>query len=343
MTSERVRRVIDGCETDGLVWMADLRRAGVARSEVARSGHGPGALRRATRGLYLTRGQDLADPQVRSQVALAYAGPGALLTGLEAARLLGLRWVPETDARHVLVPADRRRESVDWLTVRRCTWWDELVPQVLGGLPLPPVAQVVVDAGREIVARQLVRDRMRGVGARRSPEYALRDVRGVVLGAVADGHCTVGEVRAVLERSQPAGTALVRRACLDAERGAVSPPEAELVDALLGRRVPFYVNCAVLVDGRLLGVADVWLLGRGVGAEMDSAEHHGSAEHLDATLLRDRRFTDAGLRLEHTTPARFRAGPDAFVDALLRSGRQGSEPPGLELRPRGPLLGAPPS
>lgn len=123
----------------------------------------------------------------------------------------------------------------------------------------------------------------------------------------------------------------------------MSPPEAELVDRLLPRGAPFYVNCEVWLDDVLLGVPDVWLVGTGVGGEMDSQERHGTPELLDATLARDKRFARAGLVLEHVTPQRFRAGPDAFVTGLLREAVRRralglAEPPGLLLVPRGPLL-----
>lgn len=194
------------------------------------------------------------------------------------------------------------------------------------------MAQVIVDAARELVGRQRVSDAQK-----------LQEIRGLVLGAVADKRCSVEEIRGVLERSAPAGTAFVRRACLDAERGCTSPPEAELVDALVGRGVPFYVNCEVWVDGVLLGVADVWLVGRGTGGEMDSREWHGDEDGLDATLLRHRGFAGASLSLEHVTPKRFRQAPQAFVGQLLgeavhRQQRGVGEPTGLVLVPRGPLL-----
>ena len=129
----------------------------------------------------------------------------------------------------------------------------------------------------------------------------------------------------------------------DAERGAASPPEAELVDGLLGCGHPFYVNPEVRLNGRFVGCLDVYLLGTGVGGEVDSVERHGEQESLDDTLGRHDSITRDGLWLVHVTPSRYRANPAAFQDRLLsavsdRRARGLGEPPGLQVIPRGPLL-----
>jgi hypothetical protein len=94
------------------------------------------------------------------------------------------------------------------------------------------------------------------------------------------------------------------------------------------------------VHGR--GVACRARPGRGgVGGELDSKEFHGETDKLDDTLRRHGRFR--GLELCHVTPGRYRANPDAFHRQLFEmvAERQAmglGDPPGLELKPRGPLL-----
>jgi hypothetical protein len=173
----------------------------------------------------------------------------------------------------------------------------------------------------------------------------LRDVRGVVLGAVSDGRTTAEAVRELLEREPRNGTARLRRALRDAERGCASPPEAELVDALVGCRLPFLVNPEVRVNGVLVGSPDVWLVGLGCGGEMDSRERHEHDDDFDATLARHDTFGAHGLVLGHLTPRRFRRDPAAGAAALLAVARARlclppglREPAGLEVRPCGPLL-----
>jgi hypothetical protein len=193
----------------------------------------------------------------------------------------------------------------------------------------------VVDACRQISADQLAVAPLR-----------LRDVRGVTLGAVADGRCTSDQLEHVLGLGNMWHTADVRRAIVDARRGAASPPEAELVDDLLAYGVPFYCNVEVLVDGRFIGVVDAYLIGTGVGGELDSVQEHADADRLDSTLLRHQGFADAGIELRHITPTRYRSNREAFHAALFSAARSRldkglGDPPGLELRPRGPLLCGP--
>lgn len=309
-----------GADTHGVVHARDLRRAGADPSTVQL------ALReqwqRLLRGVYLTR-RGPVDEVVQAHAAVQHAGAGAVVTGLVACRWHGLPWVPSSDRVQVLVPGERRRLSTGFVDVRRSSALDVVPVSVRHGLPVAGVSQAVVDACRDVPA--------------------LREVRGLVLGAVAGRRCTTQQLRDLLDVGAVAGTALTRRACLDAERGAASPPEAELADGLLGTGVPFCCNAEVWLDGELLGVVDAWLVGTGTGAELDSAEWHGSTDLLDATLRRDRRFRQAGLELVHVTPGRYRREPEAFHSELLAAAaarqRAGTaEPPGLVVVPRGPLL-----
>jgi hypothetical protein len=322
MTPDEFLQAVDAVARDHIVLARDLRALGATSADVARQ-RARGELTRQATGIYLTRGAPSGDLQ-QAKVARAHAGPDAVITGTLGARLLGLRWIPETGKAHTLVPPERRRATTEaWVLVRRCSWIHTLSTVDVDGVRVAPVPQLVVDATREL--------------------RNLRDARGVILGAVADGRCSVEEVRTILGRSAVGGTALARQACRDAERGAVSPPEAEAADLLIGRGVPFYVNCEVYLDGVLLGVADIWLVGQGVGGEVDSRAYHADEDVLDATLLRDKRFSGAGLVLHHITPTRLRDDPEGFVRGLLasaddRSRRGIVEPPGLTLRPRGPLL-----
>jgi hypothetical protein len=307
--------------SSGVVSAAELRLAGADRHAVSRASRS--AWQRPLTGIYVVDGRPITEP-VRAHIAVKHAGPGAVVTGLLACRWHGLRWVPESTAVHVLVDPDRRRQSSNlWVLVRRFADLDQLETSAAHGLRVAPVAQAVVDGAREL--------------------GSLRDVRGLVLGAVADKRCTTEELREILDRGAVAGTALARRACLDADRGAASPPEAELVDRLLRTGVPFYCNVEVWVGEQLLGIADVWLVGTGVGGELDSKECHGDADPLDRTLVRDKRFVRAGLDLGHISPRRFRDNPDGYCATLLAEAARRAalglqEPEGLRLVPRGPLL-----
>lgn len=137
-----------------------------------------------------------------------------------------------------------------------------------------------------------------------------------MLGAVAEGHTDPDTRTRLLDDGAVGGTAWARRAVGDAIRGACSPPEAELVDDLIGCGRPFYVNASLSVRGRFVGIADIYLVGTGVGGEMDSKEVHGDADLLDRTLVRHDTFTGAELSLVHVTPGRYRANPADFRERL---------------------------
>ena len=325
MTRDEIAVALAACSRDRIVLARDLRGAGLAGKEIARACT-TGQLERWAMGVYVVSGTP-DDARHRGRAALAAAGTGAVLSGLWAARWWGLRWVPDRPEGTVmvLVPSERRRRgSTDpWILVRRKNDLASLPTFLVGGMPVPSIAQVVVDASREVTS--------------------LRDVRGLVLGAVANRLCTVAEILEIVDRGAPAKTAWVRRACRDAERGAASPPEAEAADEMMGCGHPFYVNCAVYLNGVLLGIADIWLVGRGTGAELDSREFHEEPDLLEATFGRDKGFTRAGLSLDHWTPKSFRADRQGFVRSLIaeadrRTALGLTEPPGLTLKPSGPLL-----
>lgn len=329
-----------GATSAGVVTAAALRLAGAHPDAVtlalASRWQAP------VRGVYVLHQQPLSAVEL-AHVAVAHAGAGAVLTGLAAARALGLRWVPDLPAAMVLVEPERRRASSQGqVLVRRCAGLSSLATSSWAGLRVAPVAQVVADACRQVVSHR----RSGHDGTRPQAwldETCLREVRGLVLGAVADRRCTVEELVAVVEAGAMNGSALLRRACRDAGRGAASPPEAELGDGLWGLGVPFWCNVEVHDDQGLVAVLDAYLVGTGVGAEVDSRQEHASEQHLDATLRRHRKVQSRGAELLHVTPTRYRSDPAGFHRELVaaaqgRLARGLGDPPGLRFVPRGPLL-----
>ncbi len=319
-----------GRDSHGVVTAQELEAAGADLRVVTRL-VSSGRWTRLWRGTYLTS-PDAASPLMRAHAAIKHVSarhrdaapaPAAVVSGLAGARAIGLRWVPEGERVQVLVGPEVHRSSHEHVLVRRTADVASIRAWDWEGVPIADPARLVVDGAREC--------------------QSLRDVRGLVLGSIADGRTTPQDLLVLLDGGAVAGTAHTRRAVLDAQRGAASPPEAEFVDELVGSGLPFYVNPDVRVDGRFVGRFDAYLVGTGVGAEMDSKERHGHADALDATLLRHERVSRHGLELLHVTPARFRADPQAFITDLRRAvarrraaGR--GEPAGLQVIPRGPLL-----
>ncbi len=319
-----------GADSYGVVTADELQRAGVDLSVVARLVR-RGDWTRLSRGTYLCASHP-PGPMVRAHAALKHVearpgrarpAPGAVVSGLAGAQALGLRWVPAHERVQVLVGPHVQRRSDERVLVRRTADLADVVTWSWGGVPVAAASRLVVDGAREC--------------------QSLRDVRGLVLAAVSDGHAAPDDLLILLDAGAVGGTAMARRAVRDAQRGAASPPEAELVDHLLGWGRPFYVNPDLRLAGRFVCRPDVYLVGTGVGGEMDSQERHGGSEQLNDTLDRHERASAAGLTLVHVTPTRYRAAPGAFSARLLaavedRRRRGLGEPAGLQVVPRGPLL-----
>lgn len=307
---------------DGIITTADMVAAGLDPAVAARQVR-VGNWQRPARGVYVTSDRALTGLDL-GHVAARLAGAPLVISGLVVLRELGLRWLPESDRVVGLVGPWVRTPGSGRVVLRRTKDVALLQTWRRGGLELAPVDRAVVDAARE---------------TRR-----LRDVRGIVLGAVADNWASVDDLDRVLTTTQRNGSGLTRRAIDDARRGAASPPEAELVDALLGCGEPFYVNPDLLVDGRLIGSPDVYLPGLGIGGEVDSVERHeADDEGVESTYDRHERLTYCGIELVHLSVRRIRRdAPEAagylLQRAYARSQLKNPEPAGLTIRPRGPLL-----
>lgn len=129
---------------DGVIRTAVLRAQGVANSVIAARCRPGGAWRRLAPGVVL-----LADmPPTRRQLLRAaqqYAGPDALITGMDVLRARGspLR-VPAVV--HVLIPERRRVASQRFVLIERTTrmpacWWDR-------GLAFSHPVRAVLDTAR---------------------------------------------------------------------------------------------------------------------------------------------------------------------------------------------------
>lgn len=304
---------------DGVLARDDLRAARLSRT-LGDHERAVGRAQRLAPSTYLLGTAPPSDQQL-VLAALAHAGPDAVVTGLVACRLRGLPDVPPLQGVQVLVPARRRRVSRPLVRVTPTT---------------RPPATWLVDGVRVAVPHRALVDaavRLR----------AERDVRGLLLGAVAAGRCQLADLCDELEARARNGTALTRRVLVEAAAGARSAPEAEVAAVAhaavrRGQLPPFLLNADVLVGGTFVGRPDGWFPGLGLGWEVDSVRHHGSAHDLDQTLARHDGFARYGLQLLHVTPQRARSLGSGYAvvlaDAVAARRRGGQpEPPGLLVRP----------
>lgn len=261
----------------------------------------------------------VAEPTERqlARAALLGGGPASALTGLSACRLHGLRDVPDGGPVDLLVPVRQRLQVPQGVRLRRTG--HEVALEQAQGLRVVSADQAVVDA------------------ALRWPW--LQDVRALVLAGVADGRLDPELLDALLGRAPRRGSAHLRRALVDARRGAASAPEAELVDLLLPvarrLRLELLVNAEVWHQGRLVGRVDALLPALALGVEVDSLRHHGSSADLEATLRRHERFAAVGVRLLHVTPWGVRRTPEDVVARVLAAVRAAAViPSDVQVRPR---------
>jgi hypothetical protein len=283
-------------------------------------------------GVYVVDGR-VVDDDVKARMTAKVGGPGTVISGSLAARWLELPWIPVLPTVLGLIPAERRRRSRRFVVLRRTKALSTVRTFDREGMSVADVPWAVLDTAYEISRQRKAGDASK-----------LRDVRGVVLGAIGAGRVAIDELTQVLGMSTIAHSGLARRALVDAQRGAVSPPEAECIDDLLTYGIPFVANVEVWVQGRFLGIVDIWLVGTGVGIEQDSKQEHQEAGRLDRTLLRSKGFDTSGAVLHHVTPTRYRSDPHRFLGRVFADVRRRQvlglgDPPGIELRnPRGPVL-----
>lgn len=252
------------------------------------------------------------------EAALLYVGGDALITGLEACRLHGLRAVPEEPVVHVLIPHDRRVIGADYVIVERTIRFPTSV--VRDGVPLAPLPRAVIDACRRLRAfdpsRALITEAVQ---------------RGRVSPSVLEHELSIGSQR---------GTAVPREILRDVLTGARSVAEID------GQRVwertglpPLEWNVDVFhQDGRFIARPDGWSDNVALAWEIDSYEYHFQRGDYARTLERNARYAAAGIVLVQTLPNRLRAEPDAVAAELTAAHRAASARarPEVEVRRRLP-------
>ena len=241
-----------------------------------------------------------AEPSRRQLVeaALLYAGPGALLTGLEACRIHGLKQVPAQPGVHLLTPADRKVHGSDYVTIERTTRLPEAVHR--DGLPLAPLARAVLDACRRLKEHD-------PVGA-------------LIADAVQRGRLRPSWLLHELELGSKRGTAVARAVLKDVVGGARSVAEIDAKRVWERTGLPPLEWNVGLYDprGRYVATPDGWADDVGLAWEIDSFEYHFRRDDYARTVERNARYATAGVLLVQSLPTRLRQEPDR-VAADLRA------------------------
>ena len=308
---------------EGVASARQLVAAGVAERTVYHRCLEGGPWQRALPGIvFLFTGV----PSRRQYViaALLLGGPEAMVTGIEACRLHGLRRGPtrRTDPTvaeqvHLLVPHGRQLRSVGYVHVERTT--NLPAPVLRRGLRITPVARACADAVRRL-SRQ-------------------GEITELLSDAVQRRLCTVSELVQEIAENSRRGTALPNRVLRDVSDGVRSAAEAAAKRLWHRAALPEAGwNVPIHAPGRgLVGIADCWVDDVAMVWEIESTEWHLDPAAHDHTVARAGLFTAVGAVYVASKPRRVLTDPRE-VTALLRAVHAQAV-----ARPRPPLRAVPPS
>jgi hypothetical protein len=293
----------------------------IARPQVLACGMPPNALdrkiapsgtwRRLLPGVYAAVTGTVTLDQ-REMAALLYAGPNGLITGPAAVRRHHLS-SPGPDGVDVLIPWERKRQSVGFVRVHRTRRLPERCYRT-GPIQFAKPARAVADAAR-LLAK-------------------FDDVRAVICEAVQRRACSVAELTAELKAGPSAGAALFSEALAEIGDGVRSVAEADFRRLLLRSDLPAPMFNAQLfdTDGKFIAMVDAWWQRAGVAAEIDSRAYHLSAADQDTTADRRRKLIRHGIFPLHFAPKRIRvSGTDVLTD-IAAAIEQGLARPPLPIR-----------
>jgi hypothetical protein len=283
---------------DGVAARAELHACGLAAETVTRRCGPGGPWSMLLRGVVLLTGKVPTSRQ-RLRAALTLVGKDAVLSGVAALRVLGVRRLPSDDRVHVLIPHEQRLTSQRFVVVERSRRLPE--PVVRGGLPLAGAARALVDA------------------AKQWPN--LDTVRAMTADAVQREICTVNELLAELAEPRRPHSAIVRSVLTEVADGVRSAAEAWARSLVLSTNLPPPLWNVAIRDpsGLLLAVADAYWEPVGLAWEIDSREFHLSPAEHARDARRQSRLAAAGVLVVHTVLSRLRTDPSGVVSELERA------------------------
>jgi hypothetical protein len=290
----------------GAIKVATLAKLGVPqRTAYRRCGPG-GPWRRPLPGVVLL-GNLAPTRRQLVEAALLYAGPEAVVTGLEACRRHGLRDVTDDHQVHLLVPHEHRAISSNYVVVERTRRMPDRV--VRDGVVLASLARSVLDACRRF----------------RSHDPA----RALITEAVQRHRLAPGSLVHELEVGSKRGTAVPRAVLKDVLTGARSVAEIDALHVWRQTGLPQPIWNATLqnYNGEYVAVPDAWF-DVGLAWEIDSYEFHFRREDYARTVDRNAKYAAAGVLVLQTLPNRLRADPKSVVAELIAAHRAAeSRPP----------------
>lgn len=250
--------------------------------------------------IYGTFTGELTEEQ-REIAAQLYCGSSGQLTGPAACRAHGMRYVPDDDRLHMLVPHTRHLSSSGFVVVQRTHRLDDRATE--HGL-----VQVVSPARAAADTARMCED--------------IRTVRALVAESVQRRLATVPQLRVELAAGSRKGSGLLRQAIDEVSDGVRSAPEAslrEIAQATAALPPVLWNPRLVTLNGEELPTPDGWIDDVGIALEVDSREHHAMPEEWARTLHRHNILTSLGALVLHFTPTAVYTTPEAVRRTMVNA------------------------
>ena len=250
------------------------------------------------------------DARQRLIAAQLFAGQGAVIAGTTAAAWHGVTAAAHDSRVLVDIPFERAPRSARFVVVRR-TRRPDGAPWPRGPLLIASPLRAVADAARGAPTQERA--------------------RAIVLEAVQRRIVRSEDLWTELEAGPRSGNRLLRMALDDAECGAWSVPEAELL-ALVRRSAllpePVLNPRLVGADGStLLPIPDLWFPDVGLAVQVHSRRFHEGPDAWDSTVMQDGVFAEHGILLVAVTPTGLDRRPGRVLSRIEGAYRAAARSP----------------
>lgn len=259
-----------------------------------------GPWRRLQPGLVLLRDGPPSRAQ-RIQAALTIAGPDAVLTGVDALTIHGLKAARLEGPVHVLMPPRRHSRLVDGVFFERSHTLP--VPQLRSGFPVAPLARATIDTCRRA----------------KSAEH----VRALLTEAIRKGRVSPAALRAELAVTTR-GTALPGRilAEIDDSASSMATTLARRLIQNAGLPDPRWQAPIFGSTGAHVATPDAWWEEVNLAWEITAHAFDPSPEEVRSALRRASRLAAIGVLVIHTPPIQLRDDPARVADLLREAYEQ---------------------
>jgi hypothetical protein len=290
---------LTGAAVDGVITSAQLREAGLSPGSIAARCRPDGPWRRLMPGVILL-GTGAPTRLQRLRAAVAWLGPGAVITGADALRAHGAELAIPSSV-HLLMASNRRVMPDEHMVLQRTSRLP--APIYRSGLPYAPPARAALDSAR-----------------RESHPERLHQLLGLPL---YWGLCTVAQLRTELDAGNQRGTSAVRDVLRQLEFGSETYVFGLARKLLRQAPLPPPSWGVTICDlrGRPIGVADAWWDEIGLAWQFGAESADRAKPRMNQLAL-----TAAGVDVVRCTTDQLRSEPGlvtrelvaAFSDAARR-------------------------